>query len=374
MDVLFRLQILLAVVPILWISIYVIDRKYDLESKGLSLGIGTILWKTKRGLGLIDRLSKKLKNFWAAYGNLSAALGAILMMIFFIFVFWGVVSGLMNYFSPTGGIEYPTSIKTRPILLPGINTPLFLGLVSFAVILIIHEGAHGVILRRLGMKTKSAGLAVFLFIIPGAFVEQDDEEFDNSAPLDRMKVAGAGPVTNVIGAFLILGLIFLLVSPLSGIRIHSVESGEAAENVGLEAGDRLISINGVEMENISHFQDFMQETNPHDTLTVETQRGTHNVVLSEHPTDNIGFLGVSTVEARSNLELMKSMFMEPIAILAIALNVIIGGPSLFAEVAYQSLIPWSVIELMKWIFALNILVGLFNLLPLKPLDGGHMIQ
>ena len=40
-------------------------------------------------------------------------------------------------------------------------------------------------------------------------------------------------------------------------------------------------------------------------------------------------------------------------------------------------IPWvlfELLELFQWIFMLNLGIGLFNLLPLKPLDGGHMLE
>lgn len=184
MDVIFRLKVFLMLVPVFWAVIYFLDSRYDLESRGVSLSPGFLMWRTDKGLGLLGKISKKFKRFWSVYGKISAVLGAVLMGVFFAFVFGGVVSGMMDYFGSGGVPEIPTSVKTRPIIIPGVNTPILLGLVSFAVILIMHEGAHGVILRKLGMKTKSAGLAVFLFIIPGAFVEQDDEEFENASAWD----------------------------------------------------------------------------------------------------------------------------------------------------------------------------------------------
>jgi len=44
---------------------------------------------------------------------------------------------------------------------------------------------------------------------------------------------------------------------------------------------------------------------------------------------------------------------------------------------YGDIIPWFLFDLADvcyWIFALNIMVGLFNLLPMKPLDGGIMFE
>ena len=40
-------------------------------------------------------------------------------------------------------------------------------------------------------------------------------------------------------------------------------------------------------------------------------------------------------------------------------------------------IPWvlfELVELFQWIFMLNLGIGLFNLLPIKPLDGGYMLE
>ena len=40
-------------------------------------------------------------------------------------------------------------------------------------------------------------------------------------------------------------------------------------------------------------------------------------------------------------------------------------------------IPWvlfELLELFQWIFMLNLGIGLFNLLPMKPLDGGYMLE
>ena len=40
-------------------------------------------------------------------------------------------------------------------------------------------------------------------------------------------------------------------------------------------------------------------------------------------------------------------------------------------------IPWilfELLELFQWVAMLNLGIGLFNLLPLKPLDGGYMLE
>ena len=40
-------------------------------------------------------------------------------------------------------------------------------------------------------------------------------------------------------------------------------------------------------------------------------------------------------------------------------------------------LPWilfELVELFKWVAMLNLGIGLFNLLPMKPLDGGYMLE
>lgn len=44
---------------------------------------------------------------------------------------------------------------------------------------------------------------------------------------------------------------------------------------------------------------------------------------------------------------------------------------------YGEIIPWflyNLADVCYWIYALNLMVGLFNLLPMKPLDGGYIFE
>jgi len=56
------------------------------------------------------------------------------------------------------------------LLLPGINPilPIVYGWVAIALAIVIHEGAHGVVARNVGLNVKSSGLLFFL-IIPSSF-------------------------------------------------------------------------------------------------------------------------------------------------------------------------------------------------------------
>ncbi|EQD30907.1 peptidase M50, partial [mine drainage metagenome] len=61
-------------------------------------------------------------------------------------------------------------------VIPGIDLPLFSGVLSLAIILIIHEFSHGILARSFKVKLKSVGVLLFGVIPVGAFVEPDERE------------------------------------------------------------------------------------------------------------------------------------------------------------------------------------------------------
>jgi membrane-associated protease RseP (regulator of RpoE activity) len=87
---------------------------------------------------------------------------------------------------------------------------------------------------------------------------------------------------------------------------------------------------------------------PGDNVSVQTDQGTYSVVLDKNPNnESVGFFGI---QANKHFELINDSL----------------GP-----------IPWvlfELLELFQWIFMLNLGIGLFNLLPMKPLDGGYMLE
>jgi membrane-associated protease RseP (regulator of RpoE activity) len=127
-------------------------------------------------------------------------------------------------------------------------------------------------------------------------------------------------------------------------------------------------MDNVQVETYEEFTDFMSNTSPGDNVTLGTDNGEFPVTLAGGDDDNKGILGVLTVSAQSGTE-----FFNPLNILGSSVGVVLGG-SVFHPYAYDALAPWVIIDVLKWLFALNLLVGFFNLLPAKPLDGGYIFE
>ena len=49
-------------------------------------------------------------------------------------------------------------------IIPGINLPLIEGVAALAVVLLVHEGMHGIVARMFKFPLKSAGLVFFGFL------------------------------------------------------------------------------------------------------------------------------------------------------------------------------------------------------------------
>ncbi len=147
-----------------------------------------------------------------------------------------------------------------------------LAFLGFAFLIIAHEAGHFTAAKAVGMRVER----FFLFFPPklwsfkrgeteygvgaiplGGFVKitgmNPEEELDpevapraycNMPVWKRIVVIGAGPLVNLVIAFLILFALGFGVGDPTGLAVGSVEPGTPAEGQ-LMQGDRIVSINGV---------------------------------------------------------------------------------------------------------------------------------
>ncbi|KXB01365.1 hypothetical protein AKJ41_01780 [candidate division MSBL1 archaeon SCGC-AAA259O05] len=375
MDVIWRVEIFLSIMAFVWLFILLIDRFYDLESHGISLGPGTLTWRTQRGLSLLDRISRLSEGGWRIFGIFAAVGGIILMVLMFAFFALGTILGVVTVGLLGGSSSLPAGAESKVVAIPGVTIPFVLGIIGLATVLLVHEPAHGIVLRHLNLKTKSTGLLLFL-VIPGAFVEQDEEEFEKASFWKRIQVAGAGPMANVLFSVLCLGLVLALVNPLHGVFISGIVENRPADEAGMRPGVYITGIEGIQVTNYGDMEKFMEGSRPGETLTLTVsdersqEENQYYVTLDNHPTssENEGYLGVLLIRSYP-----ESSFFRPEIFFLTALDEILGYPRINQQ-AYGAPVPWFLVEVLKWMFALNLLVALFNLLPLKPLDGGHIIE
>ena len=324
--------------------------KNQLTDHGVEVNFPLLMWKTQRLRGFIDRLANRAPRFWKWYMNIGIVISAGFMILMAVALVYSLKT-LMD--TPTVSLIVPgVEVPGSPIFIP-----LLSGLIALATVLIVHEFSHGILSRVEKINIKSIGLLLFA-IIPGAFVEPDEEELNELSRPARMRIYVAGSMANLTLAaiaMIIMMVISSFIVPVvfedDGVVINRLTSDGNAIN-HMSEGMVIRSINNLTVNDMASFQKATNTLKPNETVNIHTDQGDYSFQLKSNPMNrSLGFMGVQ-VEAN---------------------NVIADGfDNQFYTPLLWILMPLS--ELLFWIYFLNFAIGTFNLLPMKPLDGGHLFE
>ena len=365
------------------------------EYKRVEFQYGVVLVRTKRFQGIMDRLGKRRiskPGAWILLYLMPVA-GAIALYLF--------LTQLGILLSPRGA-EVASYVRTLSPLgnigLPGINPylPIADGWIALFAAIIVHEGAHGVVARSLGLPVKSAGLLFFLIVPIGAFVEVDEDALKVARARDSGRVLAAGAGINLIVGVICLLLLFGIVGAMKpaadGIAVFSVNPGYPADKVGIRPGDFITAVNGV------HYDDPQAVLNSSwyrigNNITVTVWRDgvtrDYNLTIGKLEENNtltgkisyVPFIGVGDrgyadlqqlVTSYTSSFLTRPSLYICIPTLPICQGVVPFSDSLapFYSSSYGHFIA-PLANLLYWIFFLNFNLSIFNSLPIYPLDGGQ---
>ena len=324
---------------------------YHPDSKNLEMSFPILLMlKTDRFKGFIDKVAKKAPRFWKWYMNVGIVICFIAMALMLVLLIQslGTVLKTPSVSILIPGVEVPGS----PIFIPFIS-----GFIALILLIIVHEFSHGILARVEGIDIKSMGLLLFV-ILPGAFVEPDEEEVEKASRLSKLRIYGAGARANIVLALIAL-IIFAAIANFavpavydqSGVEITSVvNNGPAYGN--LKEGMVVTSINDHKVTNATSYSSAVYSLKPNTTAHITTDKGTYTFRLGENPNNKtLGYMGIRSQEHLVLKENIRN--------------------------TYGNILPWGLLsleDLFKWIYLINLSVGLFNLLPMKPLDGGLMLE
>ena len=165
------------------------------------------------------------------------------------------------------------------LLLPGINPvlPLLYGWFAIICAIAVHEGAHGIIARSLGLKVKSSGLLFFLFVPIGAFVDVDEEQLKKAKAKVSSRVMAAGVGGNIAVAAVCLIGVLIIVSGLTpvtdGVYVYDVVQGMPAEAAGLLPKDVLVSVDNVRINSTTDLRALLDNKTSGDIVQVTVATG-----------------------------------------------------------------------------------------------------
>src|SRR4051794_6786329 len=251
----------------------------------------------------------------------------------------------------------------------------------------------------------------------------------------KVVVMAGGPTVNLLIAFVIFAGLFATygnpadevmhptVSRVEACIVPAAEDGRvctAADPVspalkaGLHEGDRFLSFNGTVVHDWTDMQELIR-SNQNGAATIVVERNGRQVTLhtntrvTPRPTDlndptkltPVGFLGVSptvtyttggpiyTVGQMGGLaqESAQALATLPVKVWGVAEAIagvkpravdspvsVVGGGRLAGETASAQNFPLTgkLVSLLGLVAGFNFFIGLFNFVPLLPLDGGHI--
>jgi len=322
-----------------WAILYVLFGRREEREEGLTVDMFVAMWRTKRLLGFIDALAQRRKRLWKIYGDVGITLGFLGMG----YVFYALLRTAMKTVQ-TGGEQGGVQL-----VIPGVTIPLWYGLIALAVVMVVHELSHGIVARAEGLPLKSVGL-VLLAVIPGAFVEPDEEELEKAPLRTRLRVYGAGSLANIVTALLALLIINLAITPVlqpAGVLVSGVLEESPAFGI-LQKGDVIIAMDGEQIKDIEEFITFMNHTKPGQMITLTVLRDGQEInlqlKLGSHPENpDKGYIGIYPAQ------------------------------HVVSKIGYENIVL-PLFFTFYWVYVLNIGIGLMNLFPLVPLDGGRMLD
>jgi membrane-associated protease RseP (regulator of RpoE activity) len=250
----------------------------------------------------------------------------------------------------------------------------------------------------------------------------------------KVIVMAGGPTVNLLIAFLVFAPVFATYGNLLDVRIKPVvsevldcvvpatESGRActpqdevtpAKQAGLEEGDRIVAINGTTVSSWDQVQELIRG-NDDGRIVLDLERDASPIRVSTNTTvtavpvagdaermTEAGFLGVRPeTELGSGgplytIDQMGTMTVDtvqrigtlPVEVWGVGLAVvgleerspdspvsIVGGGRIAGETAAHAEFPLQdkLVLLLMLIAGFNLFIGMFNFIPLLPLDGGHI--
>ncbi len=295
------------------------------------------------------------------------------------------------------------------------------------ILIFVHELGHFLVAKKSGIRVERFSLGFppkmigkkigeteycISWLPLGGYVKMAGEEpgreetkgepweFMSKPPGIRALVIAAGPVMNLVLAVLVFwGIVFF-----AGVQdVHEesnqvglVSPGGPADKAGIKPGDKIVSINGVEMTSFTQMREaiWQQVEKPVEVKWVRdgkeytAQITTYKERLLDEKGEkvDVGKIGIGPSFTKTKVGLIRS-FAESInttkfilvesvkflfALVTGSASVkLLGGPIFIVETAGETARS-GFVSLLSFLALLSINLSLVNILPIPVLDGGHL--
>lgn len=295
------------------------------------------------------------------------------------------------------------------------------------VLILVHEWGHFYMARKMGVGVEKFSIGfgkplwtkihkgteyIIAWIPFGGYVKMvGDEEgedapeiknpelaFNNKPVWRRLLIVVAGPIANLIFAAVVFAIVYMVGVDVPDTKLKTVVAGSPAHAVGLKVGDRILEIDGVEIEDWNHLAGIIGgSADKMIELTIESENGSIKYISVTPEAQSaktifgedirVGRIGIShtTVFKRYNPlhalwlgaeKTAEITYLTALVIVKMVQNVVpantIGGPLMIFKIAGDQA-QAGIIPLLMFMGVLSVNLGFLNLLPIPILDGGHIV-
>jgi len=218
----------------------------------------------------------------------------------------------------------------------------------------------------------------------------EEQRFDKKTLGNRALIVGLGPFMNIVTAVVIFSLIFFVNGiPLVTNDISTVIENGPAEQAGILSGDKIIAIDSINMEDPNRIADIINNSSG-KKLQITLDRGGEifDVFATPEYDDSYkkGLIGITFEISVKKINIftafskglmttgniIKLIFSNTIEMVTGKVPVEIAGPLGIAQMTGEAA-KLGFLNLLFFTAILSIFIGLFNLLPIPILDGGHLL-
>jgi len=299
----------------------------------------------------------------------------------------------------------------------------------FGVLLFIHEFGHFIFAKLFKINVEEFGFGfpprllkigqfreteITLNWIPfGAFVRLSGENdpgvqggFGDSSVIARFMTLIGGPLFNLILGVVLFAMIFMQVGipDLKSVEVYGVNKDSPAEIAGINPGELIVKINGVEISSTEQLSDQVELNRGKEvTITLRNSEGVERLVTATprlEPPPGEGYLGVTLVNPYKDATILEALPYAfratggyAVQLLALPGQLIRGtisaeearpvGPvgiySIYSQARERdesnanSTNPEDRLNTVLILAIISVALGFTNLLPIPALDGGRLI-
>lgn len=261
----------------------------------------------------------------------------------------------------------------------------------------VYEFAIGMGPRIWGFKKAETEYNIRLLPIGGMvrMMGEDEEKMDDErsfarkSVLQRMSVIFAGPLMNFITAIVLFVIVFMMIGVASNSNVVGQPlPGQAAEAAGVLAGDKILEINGHEVEDWNSMVGIIQAQDPGAPLAITVDRDGELIDMTIDPyydkesgrwlmgiqpsVEKLGFFESSWLGIKQSYLFTKMLLVALYQMLTGQIAPDVAGPVGVVNIVGQAA-SMGIQNVLILAGYLSINLGVINLLPLPALDGSRIV-